>query len=224
MFIVLFEVHPKADGWDSYLGYAKMLKPELEKIDGFVDNIRYKSLTRDGWILSLSSWDDEKAVVRWRTQATHHAVQEKGRNEVFQDYRLRVGEITDDNQIPAGCELKEQRFDESEVEGGTAVTLISATKPAEWIAKQTAESCAQWIGLPPHADGLLSWDIYDAVLTPGDVILMASWESSTAAAQFKKALKLKDECRLRQVRVIRHYSMNDRREAPQFYAAVNPQK
>ena len=67
MFSVIFEVHPKPDQWDAYLGNAKMLRPELERVDGFVDNIRYKSLTREGWLLSLSGWRDEKAVVRWRT-------------------------------------------------------------------------------------------------------------------------------------------------------------
>jgi heme-degrading monooxygenase HmoA len=67
MFSVIFEVHPKADQWDAYLNNAKMLRPELVQVDGFIDNIRYKSLTRDGWILSLSGWRDEKAVVRWRT-------------------------------------------------------------------------------------------------------------------------------------------------------------
>jgi hypothetical protein len=39
MFSVLFEVHPKPDRWDAYVGYAKMLRPELEAVDGFVDNI-----------------------------------------------------------------------------------------------------------------------------------------------------------------------------------------
>ncbi len=63
MFSVLFEVHPKSDQWDAYLGNAKMLRPELEQVDGFVDNIRYRSLTREGWILSLSGWRDEKSVV-----------------------------------------------------------------------------------------------------------------------------------------------------------------
>src|SRR6478609_7007489 len=72
MFSVLFEVHPKAEHWDTYLGVAKMLRPEIERIDGFIDNIRYKSLTREGWIFSLSGWRDEKALVRWRTQSRHH--------------------------------------------------------------------------------------------------------------------------------------------------------
>ena len=68
MFSVLFEVHPKPDQWDAYLNYAKMLRPDLEAVDGFVDNIRYRSLTREAWILSLSNWRDEKSVVRWRTK------------------------------------------------------------------------------------------------------------------------------------------------------------
>jgi len=44
MFSVIFEVHTKSDQKDAYLKYAKLLKPELEQIDGFVDNIRYGSL------------------------------------------------------------------------------------------------------------------------------------------------------------------------------------
>jgi len=56
MFSVIFEVRPKAEQWDAYLGNAKILRPELEQVDGFVENIRYRSLMRDGWILSLSSW------------------------------------------------------------------------------------------------------------------------------------------------------------------------
>ena len=67
MFAVIFEVHPRSEQWDAYLVNAKMLRPELERMDGFVDNIRYRSLTREGWILSLSNWRDEKSVVRWRT-------------------------------------------------------------------------------------------------------------------------------------------------------------
>ena len=53
MFSVIFEVQPKPDRWDAYLSTAKMLRSELEQVDGFVDNIRYKSLTRVGWIFAL---------------------------------------------------------------------------------------------------------------------------------------------------------------------------
>ena len=113
MFAVIFEVNPKPEQWEAYLGYAKLLRPELEQIDGFIDNERFSSLRREGWLLSLSIWRDEKAVIRWRTRARHHEVQQKGRSEVFGDYHLRVGEIIADNRLPAGQVLREQRFDET---------------------------------------------------------------------------------------------------------------
>ena len=106
MFSVLFEVHPKSDQWDAYLGFAKTLKPQLEQMDGFIDNIRYRSLTREGWLLSLSTLRDEKALVRWRMQEGHHTVQEAGRGQVFQDYHLRVGEVTQDSRPPSGHSLR----------------------------------------------------------------------------------------------------------------------
>src|SRR5579884_3201066 len=96
MFAVIFEVIPKPERRDDYLHEAGRLRPELEKIDGFIANERYASLERAGWVLSLSIWRNEKAVIRWRTQARHHRTQEKGRFEIFADYRLRVGEITAD--------------------------------------------------------------------------------------------------------------------------------
>jgi heme-degrading monooxygenase HmoA len=216
MFAVLFEVHPKSGQWDAYLGYAKMLRPELEQVEGFVDNIRYRSLNRDGWILSLSNWQNEKAVVRWRTTMRHHEVQELGRGEVLEDYHLRVGQLTHDTRLPEGFELKEQRLDETEVGEGSAVVLIDAKRPGKWTETDNPADCAEWLGLEP-LQGFLDWDLYDAVLTPGDIILTAIFKDETAAKEFEDSVVLPDEARLRRVRVIRDYSMYDRREAPQYY-------
>jgi heme-degrading monooxygenase HmoA len=220
MFAVLFEVHPKPDQWDSYLGLAKMLRPELERIDGFVDNIRYRSLTRAGWILSLSSWRDEKSVVRWRTQRRHHEVQRKSRGEVFSDYHLRVGQLTQDTRLPSGYALHEQRLDETEAGLATTVTLIDARRPPDWVEEAGPDAVAKWLGLAPEASGLVAWDVFDAVLTPGDVILLLSWRDRAAAETFEGAVSLPDGARLRRVRVVRDYGMFDRREAPQYYPDV----
>ena len=217
MFSVLFEVHPKPDRWDTYLGYAKMLRPELEQVDGFVDNIRYKSLTRDGWVLSLSNWRDEKAVVRWRTPVRHHEVQEKGRTDVFLDYHLRVGQLTHDTRIPAGYAIQEQRLDETEVGDATTVSLIDARSAPESLKAARPEVVAARLGLVPVAPGLVAWDVFEAVLTPGDVILMMSWRDEAAAKAFEGSLSMPDDGRLRRVRIVRDYTMFDRREAPQYY-------
>jgi heme-degrading monooxygenase HmoA len=217
MFSVLFEVHPKPEQWDAYLGYAKMLRPELEKIEGFVDNIRYGSLTREGWILSLSNWRDEKAVVRWRTQAMHHEVQMKGRTEVMLDYHLRVGQITQDTRVPEGYRLEEQRLDETQTGAGTTVTLIDAKRPEEWVKGAGANEVARWLGLAPNAAGLVGWDVFDAVLAPGEIILLMAWRDHGVAEAFEAKVLLPEGERLRRVRVVRDYGMFDRREAPQYY-------
>ena len=222
MFSVVFEVHPKPEQWDAYLGNAKMLRPELEKVDGFVDNIRYKSLTRKGWILSLSGWRDEKSVVRWRTKMRHHEVQEKGRGEILSDYHLRVGQVTADTRIPPGYVLQEQRLDETEVGEGTTLTLLDAKAPASSkdlpsTTKLSPQESARYLGLPMEAEGMLAWDVFDAVLTPGDLLLLISWKFACFAQELEKTVQMPSDGRWRRVRVVRDYGMFDRREAPQFY-------
>jgi heme-degrading monooxygenase HmoA len=218
MFSVIFEVFPNNKSYDNYLDNAAMLRPELEQIEGFIDNIRYKSLTREGWILSLSNWRDEKSVVRWRTRMRHHEVQQRGRDEILADYHLRVGQITTDNEVPKGYALTEQRLDVTEVGEGTAITLITATRPAEWKQTDNPYDCAEWLGLNPWVRDSTSWDLFDAVLTPGDLILLISWKDNAAAQDYEDSLMPKDNARVRRVRIVRDYGKYDRREAPQYYA------
>ena len=229
MFSVLFEVHPKSDQWDAYLGYAKLLRPELEQIDGFVDNVRYASLKRAGCILSLSGWRDEKSVVRWRTRASHHDIQLRGRTDVFADYHLRVGEVTSDSHVPAGHVIREQRLDETEVGEGTTIVLVDAKGVAarggsdadDAGAHGSPEEIAKGLGLDAAAEGLVSWDVFDAVLSKGDVVLMMTWRDSPSARRFVAGIAgdVRGRARVREIRVVRDYGMFDRREAPQFYAA-----
>jgi heme-degrading monooxygenase HmoA len=220
MFSVLFEVRPRSERWDDYLGLAKLLRPELEQVEGFVDNIRYRSLGREGWILSLSGWRDEKSLVRWRTHALHHGAQEQGRTAILADYHLRVGQVTRDTRLPEGQVLHEQRLDETETGTATTVTLIDARRPRQEIERSRPEEIARGLGLAADAAGLVAWDVFDAVLTPGDVVLMLSWRDRSAAEAFEQAVLLPEGARLRRIRVVRDYGMSDRREAPQYYPAV----
>jgi heme-degrading monooxygenase HmoA len=218
MFSVIFDVNPRTTEWNTYLDTAKMLRPELETVEGFVDNIDYKSLERDGWILSLSGWRDEKSLVRWRTKMKHHEAQQRERDQILQDYHLRVGQITKDTEVPKGQSIVEQRLDETEVGEGTTVTLITMKRPADWKETTNPADCAEIMGLDPRADGILEWDIFDAVLAPGDLILLISWHDHTATERFEDEFTVPDGSRRRRVRVVRDYSMFDRREAPHYYA------
>jgi hypothetical protein len=108
--------------------------------------------------------------------------------------------------------------DETEVGDGTTVTLINATRPAEWKQTNNPYDCAEWLGLNPWAADGTSWDIFDAVLTPGELILLISWKDAAAAQAYEDASAPNDEARVRKVRIVRDYGKYDRREAPQYYA------
>ena len=96
MIAVIFEVWPDKDHRQDYFDIAATLKPELEKIEGFISVERFVSLTEEGKILSLSFWRDEDAVKRWRTQLKHRDAQRAGRGGLFRDYRLRVASVLRD--------------------------------------------------------------------------------------------------------------------------------
>ena len=62
MLAVIFEVIPAPGRKQQYLELAAQLRPELEKIDGFISVERFASLTNENKLLSLSFWRDEEAV------------------------------------------------------------------------------------------------------------------------------------------------------------------
>ena len=221
MFAVIFEVQPKAERRDDYLDLAKALKPKLEVIDGFIDVERYESKRTEGRMLSLSIWRDEKAVVRWRTQAPHHSAQEKGRFEIFDDYRLRVGEVTDDSASPPGAALPQQRFDETANTEAKAASITELTPPAGAGAKIEPKNLAMQLGLDSHAGGIVDQEVFESIHNPGKLILIVGWRDSNAAARWTPAAPPQaGALRHRRVRIIRDYGLADRHEAPQFYPEV----
>ena len=211
MFVVIFEVQPKAERWDDYLATARLLRPEIERIDGFLDNERYKSERTSGRVLSLSTWRDEKALVRWRTHATHHVQgQERGRFEIFEEYHLRVGEVTADSATPPETTLRGQRFDTTEIGQATVVTLTE-------LGPETDDAAMP--SLPPsHGAGLVDHEWFASLTTEGKRVLLAAWTDAEAANRYRP--EVGQGVRHRQVRVIRDYGMRDRREAPQYFPDI----
>jgi hypothetical protein len=62
--------------------------------------------------------------------------------------------------------------------------------------------------------------VFDAVLTPGDLVLLMSWRDRDDASAYEAKAMLPADARLRHIRVVRDYGMFDRREAPQYYPEV----
>jgi heme-degrading monooxygenase HmoA len=93
MIAVIFEAIPVDGKLDQYLAIAATLKPELAKIAGFISIERFQSLSEPGKVLSLSFWEDEKAVEQWRNLEMHRNAQKIGRSSVFDDYHLRIAHV-----------------------------------------------------------------------------------------------------------------------------------
>ena len=96
MIAVIFEVEAKDGQAQRYFELAGMLRPELEKIDGFISVERFESLTKKGKYVSLSFWRDEAAVQAWRSHQGHQAAQATGKNGIFKDFRIRVAQVLRD--------------------------------------------------------------------------------------------------------------------------------
>lgn len=93
---VIFEVKPADGRKDEYLDIAAEMRPMLDRVDGFISVERFQSLTDPRKVLSLSFFENEAAIARWRTLNAHRGAQEKGRGGVFDDYRLRIASVVRD--------------------------------------------------------------------------------------------------------------------------------
>lgn len=88
--IVLFEVTIKDGKMEDYLKMAASLKDDLSKADGFIRSERFFSLATDGKLLSMSVWENEESVSKWRNLTAHRMCQKHGRMNDFADYKITV--------------------------------------------------------------------------------------------------------------------------------------
>lgn len=205
MLALFFEVQPKPEGYQRYLDMAAALKPQLEKIDGFISIDRYKSLAREGVVLSHSIWRDEAALTAWRVQENHHKAQEAGRSAIFSDYRLRIAEVIRE-ESPGKPAWQPQRL--------SAYNDPARRKPRYMIVAESSSNTFDALpGIKPEAFSSLNRpeEFVHVMEVPG----------------LPEALEVTESCRVgapayryRVCEVERDYGMYDRAEAPQYYPAV----
>ena len=90
MILVLFEVTVKKEGMAEYLKLAASLNAMLAEAEGFIRSERFRSLASEGKLLSLSFWENEQAVEKWRNVAQHRISQRQGHEALFESYTITV--------------------------------------------------------------------------------------------------------------------------------------
>lgn len=96
MIAVIFEVIPEEGRIDDYLQIAASMRKAVDEVEGFISVERFQSLTDPKKLLSISFFEDEAALDRWRNVMAHRKAQAAGRGELFADYRLRVAHVLRD--------------------------------------------------------------------------------------------------------------------------------
>ena len=96
MIAVIFEVEPATDRKGEYLDIAAAMRPMLDDVDGFISIERFQSLANPRKILSLSFFESEEAISRWRNLEAHRGAQASGRDGIFENYRLRIAGVIRD--------------------------------------------------------------------------------------------------------------------------------
>jgi quinol monooxygenase YgiN len=209
MFSVMIEAEPHKDQWDAYLARTDLLRPQLEKAAGFVEATRYRSLTRDGWILSLSDWRNERDVLAWHLRRHGDEDGERGWGHLLADHRLRFGEVTSDTRPPKGQEIVARAADQTPPEPGTYVTLIDVPNTPKWLGSNPQE-LAIYLGFDLYSYGdCISWDIFEALSAPGDIILVVTWKDAQSATDHAATQIVPDDARVRVVRIVLDEAMPD---------------
>lgn len=96
MFAVIFEVYPTTAGKAAYLDLAAQLRKFLQDRPGFISIERFQSMADENKILSLSFWESEAAITKWRNLLEHRTAQKQGKQSLFSAYRIRVAEVVRD--------------------------------------------------------------------------------------------------------------------------------
>ncbi|MBL8385513.1 MAG: antibiotic biosynthesis monooxygenase [Burkholderiales bacterium] len=203
MLALFFEVCPRPGMMQRYLDIAAAMRPQLDAVGGCLFIDRFRSLDRDGWLLSYQIWRDEAALTAWRVHPGHHGAQVAGRDEVFTDYRLRVAQVVR-AEAPGKPAWQPSRL---------GAWNDPATRPPRYLV--VADSA----GGP--AGATLGGERYESLYRPG-CFAQLQGVGSMAEALDKSAV-----CRVggpvesyRICEIERDYGMHDRVEAPQYYPPV----
>lgn len=198
MLLLLFEVTPREGHLDEYLETAARLRPALDAMGGCLFIDRYRSLARARTLLSFQVWRDEAALTRWRVDPEHHKAQALGRARVFEDYRLRVVAVTREESLEAAP--------------------WQAQHGSAWHAPGTVEP--RYAGVAESADAGLpgARESFESIYRPGEYAHLLGWK---AAEQAPSLSALPGARRLRIGEIERDYGMQQRAEAPQYFAPIS---
>ncbi|CAM3834717.1 antibiotic biosynthesis monooxygenase family protein [Parendozoicomonas haliclonae] len=100
MYAVIFEVQIKEGCQDTYLALGAKMREKVGSYEGVISAERFTSVVTEGKICSLSYWESEEAIARWKQDMEHQMCQREGQMSLFEDYRIRIAKVERDYSMP----------------------------------------------------------------------------------------------------------------------------
>ena len=200
-----FEIQVKDGHVNTYMDLAASLKPALTAMGGCLFLDRFKSLTRENLLLSYQIWQDEGSMTAWRVNASHHKVQETGREKVFADYQIRISQVVHEAR-PGRPVWRPER-------------LTPYNDPARRPPTYVMASESKKAELPAAT----AWrrDSFESMYRPGYFAHLVDLPDFQSGLDFGEQLFADPTTEyFRIFEVMRDYGMYDRTEAPQYYPPV----
>ena len=91
---VEFELNPGVE--PAFEAALSEMQERVSGFDGYLGEQPCRSLTEQGTFVSLFYWRDRESMQAWRDDPAHRLIQQRGRDEFFAWYRIRVAEIERD--------------------------------------------------------------------------------------------------------------------------------
>lgn len=189
-----------------YLDIAAKLRPELDALGGCLFLDRYKSLIREGTILSFQIWRDEAALTAWRVNTSHHKAQTLGRTRVFADYRLRIAQVIRELE-PGKPSWQPERL--------TSYNDAAHTPPRYMMMVETQSAALE----APNASAR---ETFASIYREGQFAHVLDVPSVAVALELSDAAcSVASTQRCRVCEIERDYGMYDRAQAPQYYPPLD---
>ena len=97
-FVVIFKTVLNLDNLENYSTYAAQMTALVKKQEGYLGHLSFRN--EDGLGLTLSYWENEKAIAHWKAHAVHQKAQQKGKEKFYINYTLEIAQINRSYSFP----------------------------------------------------------------------------------------------------------------------------
>jgi heme-degrading monooxygenase HmoA len=203
-----FEVQIKEGLVSRYMELAVSLKPALTAMGGCLFIDRFKSLTRKNLLFSYQIWQDEGSMTAWRVHASHHRIQEIGRERLFSDYRIRIAQVVHEARPGKPTWQPERRtpYNDPDRRPPTYVIATESKNPALPVTIQWPRDSFESMYRGGYFAHLVDLPDYESGLELGAQLF------ADPTTEYFRVFE-----------VMRDYGMYDRGEAPQYFPSVERQ-